>query len=248
MQMLRACRSPWPSRYIPLRLACGDTAGRVARTRSWSVSLMARCASALSVRPMAGRVWTRFSRQLVHTIAAWLPAGVSHDRPGSWRAARPGGGPGVRSRRPGRARPLRSTGRASGSSGRRRMRTAKSTSLPRPSIAEFAAIDPQLGNPEISIGGKAAVETNFFAAEEAAALEGRKVEKAEVERFFELVGMGVGQVDAGNMGFAKFHALGRLRVGGRVEQLVDAVPRKPSSRPLLLLFNSFLNYQRIGKL
>ena len=92
------------------------------------------------------------------------------------------------------------------------------------SKVQYPAGAAQFGNPKVEVGGEAAVQADLLRTKKAPPLQGGKVKEAQVERFLQLVGAGIGQVNPGDMRFDESDAAGRFRVGGRIEQLpVDLV-------------------------
>ena len=65
---------------------------------------------------------------------------------------------------------------------------------------------------------QALVEAQLFIAEEFAATEFGEIKKAEVNRFFDLVGVRAGEDHPGNVGLDKLEPLYRMRIEGRVLQ------------------------------
>ena len=73
---------------------------------------------------------------------------------------------------------------------------------------------------EVKLGGKAAVEAQFFLAIEAAFLQRAEIEKAEIDGFLDLVGVVSGEQNPGDMGFDQFDVLDRMIVA----RWIRAVP------------------------
>lgn len=66
--------------------------------------------------------------------------------------------------------------------------------------------------------GQTLVQAQLFGTEVAACRQLGEVEKAKVDRLFDLVGKGAGEQDPGNMGLDDVEAIYRVRVQGRVLQ------------------------------
>lgn len=71
---------------------------------------------------------------------------------------------------------------------------------------------------QIQIIGQALVQTQLFAAEVPARFKAGEIEKAEVDRLFQLIGIGTGEQDPGDMGLDDLESVYGMRVEGRVLQ------------------------------
>jgi hypothetical protein len=74
---------------------------------------------------------------------------------------------------------------------------------------------------QIELRRQTAVEPQLFLAIEAAPLQGREIQKAEIERLLELVGIVPGQQHMRDMGLDMLDAIDCVRIGPRVPQCID---------------------------
>ncbi len=80
----------------------------------------------------------------------------------------------------------------------------------------FAAGDRQ--DLQVEIVGEALIQAQLFVAIEAALVQAGEIEKAEIHRLLDLVGVGTGQQDPGDVRLDDLEALHRVGVEGRVLQ------------------------------
>ncbi len=86
---------------------------------------------------------------------------------------------------------------------------------------ESLAVKGDRCRPQVDRRGQSTVELDLGPAVELAQLEGRKIEKPEVDRFFEFVNEVAGQKDGRNVSLEKPHLLHGMRVEGRLGKCLD---------------------------
>jgi hypothetical protein len=74
---------------------------------------------------------------------------------------------------------------------------------------------------KIELGSESAIEPNLFITRATALLQRREIEKAEVERFFQFVGIWPGEQNIGNMGLDVIDMIHRVRVAGGVKECLN---------------------------
>ncbi len=87
-----------------------------------------------------------------------------------------------------------------------------------PTDGQAVSAPANLHDPEIDSGAVAAVEPHLLVAEKAPPVQGRKVEKTEIHRFFDFVHMAIGEIKPGNMGLPELDLRCFFRVSFRVEE------------------------------
>jgi|GEM_PF-4886793 len=71
---------------------------------------------------------------------------------------------------------------------------------------------------QVEVGGQATIQPDFLPTEPAPPLERAEIDKAQIDRLLNLVGIGAGEQNPGDMGFKKDNPADGMAIGFRPQQ------------------------------